>query len=342
MMHIKSNSYCKLLFILGIFLFSLFITANQCGAIENKAPFMVQMEHSPFQVDQTKNYFDLNLPSNQPITLSVQIHNLVDYPINLSISANQATTNLNGVVEYSPSTNELSKGVPLKLSESVTVLQPKITIPAKDTIQTTFLVNLPNNQFAGVLAGGLTFLDTTSKNQTTDEAFNNRFAYTIALLIHGILPIQENKIAIQSPKMTSVNHKKALLVTLENQRANYVNQMKVKVTVYNSKRQKVANFSKNHIQMAPNSLGKLPFFLDDWSLKPDKYQVKIAVLTKQNNWSEIKWLQIKPNQLPSLPRKSISYSETQVLKIVISVLLICIFILVVVIFYLVKRKKRIS
>lgn len=154
---------------------------------------MVQMLPSPFQVDQTQNYFDLNIPSNQAITLSVRICNLVDFPINLSISANQATTNLNGIVEYGPATNKLSKEVPLKLSECVTVLQPKITLPTKSTIQTSVLVSIPNNQFAGVVAGGLTFLDTTSKNQTNDVAFNNRFAYTIALLIHGILPIQENK-----------------------------------------------------------------------------------------------------------------------------------------------------
>lgn len=139
--------------------------------------------------------------------------------------------------------------------------------------------------------------------------------------------------------MTAINHKKALLVTLENQRANYVNQMEVKVALYNSKRQKVISFSKNHIQMAPNSFGKLPFFLDDLSLKPDNYQAKIAVSTKQNDWSETKSLQIKLNELPVLPRKVTHYSETKVLKILISILLVCIFILITVIFLFAEKKK---
>ncbi|EOT41026.1 WxL protein peptidoglycan domain-containing protein [Enterococcus columbae] len=336
------RNYNRCLLLLVCLFILLFGQARLIFATENSAPFVVRTENSPYQVDQSKSYFDLRLPAKQKVALTVQIHNVVDYPVKISVSVNQATTNLNGFVEYGPSNNKLASNLPFVLKSCVTIDQPELIIPAKETITTTVYVTIADDQFAGVVAGGLTFLDVTHEKQGGDTAFNNRFAYTVAILLHGALPALENQLSILTAKMSEMNQQQALLIQLANQRANYLNQLQVQATLYNSKQQAVLKLNKKQLQMAPNSLVSLPFFLENNALSSGSYRLKIVAMTPEAKWQKVQTLQIKSSPIPTLAGQNQDQNPVsgQLLWILIIFLVLCIFILIGIILYLMLRKNK--
>ncbi|WP_052008514.1 DUF916 domain-containing protein [Listeria aquatica] len=55
------------------------------------------------QVDKTKTYFDLRMKPGQKQKLTLHFENNADEKVQIEVSPNTATTNRNGVIDYSSS-----------------------------------------------------------------------------------------------------------------------------------------------------------------------------------------------------------------------------------------------
>lgn len=144
---------------------------------EDQANFSVVADQSPYQVDKDKTYFDLALPANETVDLTIHVTNNSDEAITIAGEVAQATTNLNGVVEYSKTDNKLTQKVPFDVTTIASFDNPQQTIDAHQTVDFVVHVTAPTTDYAGIVAGGISFHDVTEEKATEDTAmFKNKFA----------------------------------------------------------------------------------------------------------------------------------------------------------------------
>ncbi|MFB5308698.1 DUF916 domain-containing protein [Enterococcus casseliflavus] len=92
------DSKKTMMYIVVIFILTLFF--GPVAFADQSAGFSVRPILSENQVNSEVGYFDLNLEPGESQTLSLELRNMSDEEINLSISVHTAFTNVSGVVEY--------------------------------------------------------------------------------------------------------------------------------------------------------------------------------------------------------------------------------------------------
>ncbi|MBU5583610.1 DUF916 domain-containing protein, partial [Enterococcus sp. S181_ASV_20] len=111
--------------------------------------FAVTPKASENQIDKQKTYFDLLLAPNQEDTLTVDLRNDTDKEVVIEAQINSATTNGNGVVEYSK--NEIKPDETLKYNIKEYVEAPEeITLKPQSAAEYKVKIHMPNEKFAGV------------------------------------------------------------------------------------------------------------------------------------------------------------------------------------------------
>ncbi|HDP1317658.1 TPA: DUF916 domain-containing protein, partial [Enterococcus faecalis] len=176
-------------------------------ATENQADFSVNAEQSAYQVDKSKTYFDLSLPVNESVPLVIHVTNNSEEVIEVAGELSPATTNINGVVEYGKTQNQLTSSVPFDITKVASFEKEKQTIAPKQTVDFVVNISVPTKDYAGVVAGGITLRDVTEEKTSSETKgmFKNKFAYAIALLVHGDKTPVENAVTLKEVTPTQVN-----------------------------------------------------------------------------------------------------------------------------------------
>ena len=128
---------------------------------------------------------------NQEDTLTVDLRNDTDKEVVIEAQINSATTNGNGVVEYSK--NEIKPDETLKYNIKDYVEAPEeVTLKPQSAAEYKVKIHMPNEKFAGVIAGGITFKEKKTTDQTNNIssdkndkglAIKNEYSYVVALLM---------------------------------------------------------------------------------------------------------------------------------------------------------------
>ncbi|MGX7125220.1 DUF916 and DUF3324 domain-containing protein [Enterococcus viikkiensis] len=232
------------------------------------------------QRDTTNSYFDVLLQPDQRQDLSVLLRNETDKPVVVEVGVASATTNSNGVVEYSQ--NAIKKDVSLLYDLKELVKAPsEVTIPPHADIKYALTVHMPNMTFSGILAGGLTFKEKRSE-ATDSQRFNqkglaikNEYSYAVALLLRQ----REEELAPDLKLLTAsagqVNARNVIQANLQNPKASYLNQLvcRTRITKLNSKKKTYVNTQAN-LQMAPNSNFNLTIPIEE-ALDSGKYVIQV-------------------------------------------------------------------
>ncbi|EKF51515.1 DUF916 and DUF3324 domain-containing protein [Lactococcus garvieae] len=226
------------------------------------------------------SYFDLLMKPDQEQTLSVELSNSTDKSVTVEQGLASATTNLNGVVEYSPNNIKADSSLKYNMKNYVN-LDKEIVLPAKTTKTVKIKVKMPATRFKGYMAGGLTYKEKQSEKKTSDSkgiSIQNEYAYVIALLMS-----QESEKVAPDLKLTKVapgqvNYRNVINANLQNPTMGYLNQMQLSETIKGIDNPKlVYKSSKEMMQMAPNSNFDYPLSLNGEKLQPGKYQLKMTV-----------------------------------------------------------------
>lgn len=226
------------------------------------------------------SYFDLLMKPDQEQTLSVELSNSTDKSVTVEQGLASATTNLNGVVEYSPNNIKADSSLKYNMKDYVN-LDKEIVLPPKTTKTVKIKVKMPATRFKGYMAGGLTYKEKQSEKKTSDSkgiSIQNEYAYVIALLMS-----QETEKVAPDLKLTKVapgqvNYRNVINANLQNPTMGYLNQMQLTETIKGIDNPKlVYKSSKEMMQMAPNSNFDYPLSLNGEKLQPGKYQLKMTV-----------------------------------------------------------------
>lgn len=101
----------------SVSLISIFGFAITGIATENQADFSVTVEQSVYQVDKTKTYFDLSVPVNESVSLIIHVTNNSEKSIKVAGELSPATTNINSVVEYGKTQNQITSNVTFNITK---------------------------------------------------------------------------------------------------------------------------------------------------------------------------------------------------------------------------------
>jgi len=308
------------------------------------------------------SYFDLLMTPGQEQTLTVELSNSTDKTVTVEQGLASATTNLNGVVEYSP--NKIKPDASLKYNmKDYVKLDKEIVLAPKTTKTVKINAKMPNSAFKGYMAGGLTYKEKSSEEKTTDTkgiSIQNEYAYVVALLMSQSQDKVKPDLKLTKVYPDQVNYRNVINANLQNPTMGYLNQMQLSATVKGLDNPKIEyKSSKEMMQMAPNSNFDYPLSLDGEKLKSGKYQIKMLVhgqkdengkyLVKDDKgnetryryeWTFIKDFEIAADKARELNKKDVTIKEDNSWMKWLILALILLLLIFILFFILWKRRKK--
>lgn len=327
--------------------------------------FAAQAEIPENQLDKGVSYFDIKLDQGAQQTLHVDLRNDTEKEVVVDVDISSTTTNINGVVEYSP--NEIKPAKSLKFNMKDYVKAPDtVKIPAKSATTLDLQAAMPNEKFDGVMAGGITLKehqDTNDQASSNEKgvSIKNQFSYVIGLVMQqNTNPVAAN-VKLADVKPTQINYRNVILAPLENDTATFINKVAVDAKISKKGSDKALySMSKEGLQMAPDATFDFPISLEGQELKPGNYVAQLEVYGNQNengavtrksskgeqkfanHWTLTKEFTVQKKVADNLNKKDVSLKKENHwwIYVLIALLILLITVVAVLIFVVLKKKEQ--
>ncbi|MBS7577358.1 MULTISPECIES: DUF916 and DUF3324 domain-containing protein [unclassified Enterococcus] len=316
------------------------------------------------QIDKSKTYYDLLMSPGQSQTVEVQLRNDTENDLVIENSINSATTNLNGVVEYSDNNIKTDSSLKYNLKDLATV-ESEVTIPKKSSIILPIKLMMPNEKFDGIIAGGITFKEKPSDETTTASsdgrgvAIKNEYSYAVAVLLRQNEKQLAPELKLLDASAGQVNSRNVINAKFQNSKAAYLNQLKLENKITKKGSRKVLFSSEaEQLQMAPNSNFSYPISLNGekleagvytlntvaYSGKSDtgQYEVKNSegdIEKYQYKWEFTKDFKIEASEAKELNSNDVSIERDFTWLYLLIIILIALVIVIIFLFFRNKKKK---
>lgn len=203
-------------------------------------------------------YYDIILEPGKTQKLEVDLSNATDEEVKVSVGITSAKTNDNGVVEYSP--NDLPLHATQKNDlEKLVDYQKEVTLAPKSKERYSFTVKMPQEEFPGIIAGGISFqeVDSDEKEKKDSEgmAIKNKFNFAVAVLMRQSEGISgTGELTLQKAEANQRNVRNVIRGYFSNDKPFYINNLAIDAGIYKEKDGKAIYSEKTeNMQMAPNS-----------------------------------------------------------------------------------------
>lgn len=326
--------------------FSLFATSISADELN----FSVNTVVPSNQIDKEKTYFNLKMIPNQKQDVTVTLKNNTKKDITINIGINTAKTNANGVIEYGNSTIKNDSSLKHALSDIVKG-PDSIVVPANSAKDVVYHITMPEENFDGIILGGLTFQQKSSevkqdiKNKGT--AITNEYAYAVAMLLQETDKKIMPNLHLLDVKPSQSNGRNVINATVQNDQPAMLSQVKVDAKIYAKGSNKpVYTAIKNDLQIAPNSSFQYPISLEGTRMQAGDYTLKMTVTgTSQKEtktWQFKKDFKIKAAEARELNKTDVDVkANTNTfpwMYLILAILLIVIISLIIIV--IVMKKKH--
>ena len=297
-------------FILMILSFYFFAFGIETSAAELR--FSVETEIPENQIDKTKTYFDLMMKPDQEQILKVRAANSTDENLVIDVSVKSATTNSNGVIEYGESLTALDKSAIIQLKDG----GESVELPAKsEKVDET---------------------KDKQKENTNGLAIENRYAYTVAVLLRENETVVQPELSLEKVEPTQRNARSVISATLLNHEAAYLQSMKVTANVKNKKTNNVIlEKEQEDMQMALNSIFNFPIPYEENEMEAGTYVLAMTVEGSGKKWQFTKEFTISKEEAKTFNEKDVTVKKTEskLIYLLIGLLLLLLIICLFIIFY---------
>lgn len=289
------------------------------------------------------SYFDLRLKPAAKQKIAIDMSNNTAKAITLKTVVNTASTNSNGIIDYSASKVKQDKSMKVAIAELVTG-PTEITLNANETKTVSYQIKMPQESFDGVLLGG--FYIAKKQDEQTNETevkqqIKNEFSYVIGLKINNTDKKITPNLELNAIETTEKNDKTLIAATLRNTQGAIISGLKIeaKLTKKGSKKT-IVTLKKEQLGMAPNSAFSLPIDLENRALSKGDYTLTIAASDKTNNkWQLSKDFTVSQaitvhEEQTTTPKQAFPWA------LAISIGIIVIALIVVLLLVIVRKNKR--
>lgn len=304
------------------------------------------------QIDKSKAYFDVLLKPGQTQELDVQLSNFTEKDRTVNIEANTATTNDNGIVDYSQHDKKKDPSLVYAFSD-ISNTANEVKIPKHSSVMTKVTIRMPNKSYEGIIAGGIYIYDKGDANAVHDGgAITNKFVYSLGVQLRNKVDLTkvEPNLVVDSKKIMLIHsdYLSGINIPIQNTSALFIKEVEVEARLIDhSDSQSSHELKKSKLKIAPNSNFYLPLtWTDDegTSLNSGDYQVDIKInsadLKKKWAWT-----------IPFKIEENDSIKENTQLRIkhsgnkhatayIIGLLVVLGLIVVCLLFYIINRRKN--
>jgi len=197
------------------------------------------------QVNKEASWFDIQLGAGKEQELSLDLVNSGKEQITVDLSVNPALTNSNGLIIYSPSSQQPDSSLKYNLKDFLKGPE-KVDVPAASSKKVTFKLKMPEAQFDGVIAGGINF---RVENQAgSDSRIQSLYQYAVAVNLQESTKPVAPKLELQK----IVSNQGKLNLSFQNPAMAYMNQLMLDLSL-KAKDGKVYHWQSSKLEMAPNS-----------------------------------------------------------------------------------------
>ncbi|MET1943967.1 DUF916 and DUF3324 domain-containing protein [Enterococcus faecalis] len=283
-------------------------------------------------------YFDLTVTLNQQQTLQVKIKNNSDESVKYKIYVNTATTNQNGIIDYSISDFEKDESMKLSLKDCITLKEPLVEVPANSEKEVSLELNIPESPFEGIALGGITVEPITGKG---DEGVNNLFTRTLAIQI-----AESNKEIVPElyggdVPISQENLRNNIKFELRNSTPTIISKVKAEIAITKQgDKQPILEQTKEHLSFAPNSKFSL---MTEWNgqFGSGKYVYNINLKDDAGNqWEFDKEFEIKSEEAKKLNETSVDERGNFIKDYLLYIVIFLLLLIGLVIWIILKIKKR--
>jgi hypothetical protein len=279
MINLKNIGRVILLSIIIIGFFPSLINADE------RVDFSVKAILPDNQLDTEKSYFDLRMKPEQKQTIEVVLSN--NHPkeeLRIKATVNNATTNQNGLIVYDEE-KETDSSLKTPISEIVEFEAEEFTVPAGKSITGKATISMPEEEFEGILLGGLHFQKISQEEQATEGvSIQNQYAYVIGLQLSENAQLVKPELNFLSVESKLVNYRTAVQARIQNSQPVLMENIKVNAEVYKDKDSEPYKTSASEIKMAPNSTIDYTIDWENERLQAGNYLLKLKMDDGTDQW----------------------------------------------------------
>ncbi|MFB7159677.1 DUF916 and DUF3324 domain-containing protein [Lysinibacillus sp. NPDC056232] len=296
------------------------------------------------QIDKEKTYFNLKMEPNQKQTLTIRLRNDTPEDVVIEPKIHSATTNLNGVVEYGSTKTERDSSLLYEMGDLIKT-DKEITVPANGSKNLLLNVTMPEEEFDGILAGGITLeeKETTSKKEENNKGLSieNKYAYVVGITLQETDEVVAQDLKLHEVEAGQLNARNVINATLQNPTATYINRFEVDAEVTKKGKTEVLyQAKKQDMQMAPNSSIDYPIPLDGEKFKTGEYTIHVKAKSSKESWEFKKDFAIKGEEAKQFNAEDVSIEGPNYLAYMVVILIVLVIGLLVFIFYSRKKQRK--
>ncbi len=211
----------------------------------------------PILPDNQKNkqnqFFDLEVTPGLEQVLEIEFTNNTDDPMRFDVEANSAKTNINGIIDYSTSNKNENTSMVFQFSNIVDI-DPFIIIPPNE--KKIFLANikLPEDQFDGIVAGGLIFNLHNEEDEEKQNQIESKISYTIGVVLSQNDNQVVAKLDFDNVNVERIDFRNYIQATIQNNQPMIMDNVNLLADVKKKGESKVLySKEKKDVRLAPNS-----------------------------------------------------------------------------------------
>jgi hypothetical protein len=252
---------------------------------DERVDFSVKAVLPKNQLDTGKSYFDLRMKPGQIQVIEVILYN--NHPkeeLLIEATINNATTNQNGLIVYDEE-KDIDASLKTPVSEIVKFEEEEITIAAGESKTIKATISMPEEEFEGILLGGLHFQKVLQEEQATEGvSIQNQYAYVIGLQLSENDQLVKPELKFLSVESKLVNYRTAVQARIQNSQPVLMENIKVNAEVYKDKDSEPYKTSASEIKMAPNSTIDYTIDWENERLQAGNYLLKLKMDDGTDQW----------------------------------------------------------
>ncbi|EIA6647559.1 DUF916 and DUF3324 domain-containing protein [Enterococcus faecalis] len=281
-------------------------SSDQKKSPETNVDFAVKAIQPDTQVDKNISFFYPALEPGVKQDLKLQVSNTSEEKLSLDIDFINATTGINGNIDYNQKNAKLDESLDYPLSDIVKISDDTLSLEKKETKNITISITPKKESFTGVKLGAIRILKHMDKKKQTGIVTN--YGYTIGLLatedkrafnVGGDLVYKQTEAKI-------FNGRKTASTMLQNPKPYVIQNLKMTSTLY-KKGEKEAYGKKNleNMSIAPSSSFEFPIDLGLKDLEPGTYRVEIHGENDQDSWDWTKEFKVSQKDADKLNKDAV-------------------------------------
>lgn len=309
---------------------------------EESIDFSVKPQMVDSQIGDNNSYFNLRSFSGKKEELPIKITNHADTTSEYIVSVNSATTNMNGIINYSqPNVKQIE--TKHQFSDLVEKREQTVSITSGAEKIVYIAITTPKTSFDGVILGGITIAKKQDNKQTSKKMIKNEFQYAIAVQISENDKEITPKLEGGAVQLTQINKRNAIQMAVKNPQPKVMKQVEGTFTITKKGHKKpIVQEKRNTMSFAPNSEFSLFTMLNN-KFKSGDYTYTLELVNAEGTWTFSKDFSIDSKEASRLNKKSVDKASEHSSSLYIIVIMgIIIFLLLLVLSYTLWKFQKVK